>query len=86
LLHDIYACHLYLEAYPSAKEKESSFGGDIWEGAAMSTWQAFLLGGLAVLTPSMLVVALMIRPLPTAEEEPDAPEHKPAPYGREYQA
>jgi hypothetical protein len=50
----------------------------------MSTWQIFLLGAMVVLTPSMVILALMIRHLPTGAEVPQSPENA-APFGRKYQ-
>jgi hypothetical protein len=49
----------------------------------MPNWQAFLLGAMAVLTPSVLVLSLILWPRsPSVDEVPDAPSDDAGPYRR----
>jgi hypothetical protein len=60
------------------------FEGTSGKGAPMSIWQLFFLGVMVVLTPSMLVLGLMIKRLPTRQEVPDSPEDGHTPNGGKY--
>jgi hypothetical protein len=64
--------------------KESSSRGHLGKGEPMSIWQLFFLGVMVVLTPSMLVLGLMIKRLPNGQEVPDPPEDDDTPNGGKY--
>jgi hypothetical protein len=70
----------------SKRKRGQSLGRNNGSGTVMSNLQTFLLGVMAALTPSMLVLAAMINRLPTADAASRFANNEPVLFDRKHHA